>query len=455
VVSSQPTGAEIVLNGEVVGITGTAGPLGTRPASWRPEPSSTNMLLSGTYDVIVRAPKTGHWPYRQWNKTVLLAVGQTLKLEPKLTPIHGTVSVTVPGSGNILIDGTEVAKGSKSLQSGTVLTGKHTLTVRAQGYADWSHPINVVEGQVSAIEFPKDAKGARLTVTSDPTAATVHLGSVTLGVTPLIIVGLATRASQARLKVSYPGYETWSTEVTLGTNTSEEVSADLNKLPTSGDHHWTNQHWRKFNVEPPFSAFTGIPPAFHYTSFKTPDGDVHRIQYGAFISSGFSLPISPTLRLHAEIGGTSSIEINPDFTPGKDDGVGMAFGYGVGAGVAKRFSKLGYWGRSALRINSHFSHVFSLGKENADYEAVYLENRLAWFHWPLTWLAIAPEVRWVLGWKHPVLGETSALFAGAAAQFDFGDFKIRLWYNHGVAKLWGNTEPLHMAGLDCTIYDLR
>ncbi|HVP95125.1 MAG TPA: PEGA domain-containing protein [Methanoregulaceae archaeon] len=225
-VSSVPTGAglyvDTIYQGETNQIVGN--------------------LAVGSHTVTLK--ETG---YQTWQSTVTVNYGQTtyitVTLVPLQNPTTGDLSVTsAPSGAAVYVNGNY--QGTTSTVSPLDVTGLQpgtvTVVLKKSGYNDYTTTANIVSGtsaQVSATLQPAgNQKTSNVQITSDPSGADVYVNNVYKGITPLSFQNVP--AGTGTVTISLPGYNTYTTTVTLAAGQDYQVNAALtpqnNPAPPAG-----------------------------------------------------------------------------------------------------------------------------------------------------------------------------------------------------------------------------
>jgi formylglycine-generating enzyme required for sulfatase activity len=188
-VTTEPAGAEVLSEGELLGVT---------PA--------TVELLAGTRDMVIR--KLG---YRTEQRTLSVVAGQQGELPRvelqeaggliKLTSSPANAAVTLNGQfvGNTPVE-LEVAKGRS-----------YQLRLSRTGYSTASRTVEVPDGVAVPVDVPLEPKLGMVSINIEPADAALYLDGK--------LIGSGTRelrliAIPHRLEVRKAGFESWVTQVT-------------------------------------------------------------------------------------------------------------------------------------------------------------------------------------------------------------------------------------------------
>ena len=152
----------------------------------------------------------------------------------------------VEKTSGVWVDGQYVGylkelKGSKKV---LLLPGEHTVTVKQDGYRDYTQKVNLQPGEkfVVNVAMQKGPTGAMPTVTStvkivvNPSRAAVFLDGLFVGHVGEFDSagqGLLVAPGPHKIKISLPGYQTFETEISPLPNQKVEVKTDLMKGESS------------------------------------------------------------------------------------------------------------------------------------------------------------------------------------------------------------------------------
>lgn len=212
-ISSQPSGAEIYVNGDYRGLS----------------PLTVNNLWPGSYTV--RAEKTG---YQDYSTSAYVAATVQTTVHCSLTPQSAPGSlyvISTPAGSNVYLD--SAYKGITPITISNIAPGNHALEVDHAGYYDWKSTVNVPAGGTRTIQATLNPMPSSTTgwvyVSSSPGGATVTLDGTIMGETPssgslkLNNVGVGSHA----VVLTRPGYQQYTATASVSANTVTEVSAIL------------------------------------------------------------------------------------------------------------------------------------------------------------------------------------------------------------------------------------
>ena len=140
----------------------------------------------------------------------------------------GRIEIAAPSDGRVWLDGRYMGTGSRTVA--VVALGEHRLSLATPGFESAEYLIQVTEGETTNIVAePGSAIGDRLTLDSEPSNATVYLGSVWNGATPNSIV---MPLEPAQITLTLPGY--W--EHRLPVHPSESQTSVIRMTPNFVEH---------------------------------------------------------------------------------------------------------------------------------------------------------------------------------------------------------------------------
>jgi hypothetical protein len=135
-------------------------------------------------------------------------------------------------------------KGSKKV---LLLPGEHVITVRQDGYQDFTRHIRVEPGEKQAVYVvmekaatgPLPAAMSTLKISVNPSRAAVFLDNLFVGHVGEfegVGRGLLVAPGQHRIKIALPGYQAFETEVNPLANQNVEIKTDLVKDNLTKDY---------------------------------------------------------------------------------------------------------------------------------------------------------------------------------------------------------------------------
>lgn len=156
--------------------------------------------------------------------------------EPEPTPAGPATIVLIgesPGA-EVLVD--EQVVGTLPLgEPLTVEPGRHTLRIRRPGYTEYTEVINLGPGESYDVFVDLMALSEVVEVSSTPEGAHVFVDETFLGDTPTEVELLD---GSHRLRISLPGYEEITRDVTAVAGRRETMSFDLVLIPPDDGEQW-------------------------------------------------------------------------------------------------------------------------------------------------------------------------------------------------------------------------
>ena len=129
-----------------------------------------------------------------------------------------------PEGAKVLVDGE--SKGVVPVSVFNVSAGKHLLRIEAPGRRPVEEIITVSDGDFLTKDYDLEPEKGLLLVKSEPEGATVKLGSISLGVTPLLLTDLGTDKTYS-LSIESIGYQVKRVNVALSGRTPVAINEKL------------------------------------------------------------------------------------------------------------------------------------------------------------------------------------------------------------------------------------
>lgn len=223
-VTSEPSGANLVVHGQSQGVT----------------PKFVYDLSPGTYMVFISMDG-----YEDWQQNVVVQANRQTEVNAQLVasaPAFGWLEVTsVPSGATVFVDGDRLGHTTPAKIARP--PGSCTVEVTKTGYQDYTGTWTVTAGQttVAAVTLTatstaggpqgSSATTGTISVTSTPSGAQVYVDDVGKGTTPKTITGVA--AGSHAVSVSLSGYEDYETMVNVVAGGTTNVNAVLKKGTTA------------------------------------------------------------------------------------------------------------------------------------------------------------------------------------------------------------------------------
>lgn len=162
ILTSEPSGAEVFLNEQRVGVTPYQG-----------------RNIAGQYNIRLQYPL-----YHNHNEQFTLNEGATITIPSiNLKPRFGYWQVnTTPADAEVILDSKPIGK--TPLARGQISSGQHELTIRKSLYHDHKETFTIEDGDDKNFNITLKPAFGELVITSDPTGAKVFLDEREVGVTP-------------------------------------------------------------------------------------------------------------------------------------------------------------------------------------------------------------------------------------------------------------------------------
>ncbi len=184
-------------------------------------PLTTSAMKSGAYRV-----KVVKSMYKAYERQVSVLDNETTEVNVEMVPNFADVTLVTDENGEIWIDGERKGKGQ---WTGPLELGDYTVEVKRESHRTVSDvvQINSVLARTIQLKSPTPIY-ASLEIASTPLRATVLIDGEEVGETPLIKndVLVGTR----RVTFKKEGYRTLDKTIVLNENSSNYVSAELNRL---------------------------------------------------------------------------------------------------------------------------------------------------------------------------------------------------------------------------------
>ncbi len=207
-ISSQPSDAEIIVNGMPQGRT----------------PALLDHLLPGQYVIELR--KEG---YDTVYKSVALLEKQDLEVDLELAPTTGLLLVdSKPQGVDVLIDG--VSRGRTPLVLSDLPLGSYKLDFDSPTHLPRSMETELTDRKPVLVLGELISNTATLVLGSEPDGAQVYINGVARGTTPLTLSDVV--AGRTDVKVERIGYEAYERQLDLEVTRTYEINAELEALPS-------------------------------------------------------------------------------------------------------------------------------------------------------------------------------------------------------------------------------
>ncbi len=229
-VTSAPSGAGVYFDGTYEGTT----------------PVTIEVSATGTPGHTLSLSLSGYQTYTQ-SVPGNPSAGQTVYITATLTPLAGSgkgyyqVSSS-PSNAEVYFDGTYKGTSPVTVEVSSTGTPGHTINVYKSGYQSFSqyYAGNPQDGQtiyVYASLTPVQSYGS-VYVTSSPQGATATLDDSRTGTTPYTFTSVP--VGSHAIRISLPGYETYTGTVSVTSGSAPTVSVTLPQLSGTGSLYVTS-----------------------------------------------------------------------------------------------------------------------------------------------------------------------------------------------------------------------
>ena len=224
----------------------------------------------------------------------------------------GSVSVTsVPYQTTLSFDNRQVGVTPAVLNG--ISPGVHTVLLTSPGYLPYSQPVTVSAGSVTSVNAvlirnpPDIPDGGSLVVSTTPANADIYLDLRLSGVSPATIRGIS--SGQHLVTLIKPGYDVYSTEITVTNGTPASVNAVLVQRPapvpaTGSIHIVSTPSFASVYLDNRLTGVTpetiaGVTPGFHLLKISRPGyiGSTKNVTVaaGQVTELNLVLPVNPLI----------------------------------------------------------------------------------------------------------------------------------------------------------------
>jgi PEGA domain. len=205
VIESNPTKAEIFIDGNKVGVT----------------PVTIDNVKTGKHLVEVKL-----YGYEVWSKEINVETEQKTSLTAELTTNYGAISLSSePTKAKIFLNGIEVGTTPASLR--TVLHGTHLVEVMIDGYAVWGKSVIVEPGKENVLTAILQVKTGSANIKSRPKNAKIYLDGKYAGTTPESIPSI--NPGTHEIKIGMDNYDVWTETVNIEAGKENIITAVLQR----------------------------------------------------------------------------------------------------------------------------------------------------------------------------------------------------------------------------------
>ncbi|NJF25969.1 PEGA domain-containing protein [Thermococcus sp. Bubb.Bath] len=207
--TSTPSGATVFIDGKQVGTT----------------PLNKYELEPGTH--LITLKMSGYQ-----NKTIVVKItaGKEITKSVTLEKPNGYLTLTsTPSNATVIIDGKDV--GTTPLNKYELAPGDHTIVLTKEGYQNKTLTVTINPGKETNQSVTLTPLNGYLTLTSDPSGATVIIDGKNVGTTPLNKYELA--PGDHTIVLTKEGYQNKTLTVTINPGKETNQSVTLEKIQTT------------------------------------------------------------------------------------------------------------------------------------------------------------------------------------------------------------------------------
>ncbi len=204
--SSTPVAAELSINDELAGVT----------------PLTDVLLEGGEYELVFQAE--GYQPLRQSLTVAGLDAAQQVNVT--LLPQAQVSISSTPSGASVVVDGEELAHTPTTLGMNA---GEHAIRISKSGYRAWADTLTIAGSET--VQLPTvvlERAPASIRITSEPSAASIHINQEARGRTPQTLQVEPDHNNE--IVLSAPGYETLRTRMTVPPNGVREYHGKLKPI---------------------------------------------------------------------------------------------------------------------------------------------------------------------------------------------------------------------------------
>ncbi len=170
--------------------------------------------------------------YQDWEETVSVTAGKTVKIGATLTPISGSATITSTPSGAAIYVKTysgDSCIGKTPHTDTAVPPGDYTITLILAGYQDCTKEVQVKGGETAYVHATLTPATGSISVSSTPSGATIYVEPYlgTKGKTPNTITPVS--PGYYTITLSLAGYQDWTKEVQVKGGEMAYVHATLDQ----------------------------------------------------------------------------------------------------------------------------------------------------------------------------------------------------------------------------------
>jgi hypothetical protein len=200
-VESNPTAAEFILDGQVLGRT----------------PLTRDRIKSGIHRIEIKAEM-----YETLSADIMVEDEQTTSLSYDLTAGFGTIGVVALPDADIWIDGVKVGT---RVFTGRLPVGYHTLEIKKEGYHPERRDLNIAAETQTTERFDLRPIIGFLSIMTEPPEAEIYIGGEKLPNTSPTFDTLM--AGEHDVQIRLPGYALFQKKITIRENETQPLNVKL------------------------------------------------------------------------------------------------------------------------------------------------------------------------------------------------------------------------------------
>ncbi len=152
-------------------------------------------------------------------------------LELTVVSTKGSISIMSPTGASVYLDGMD--KGKTPIDLDNIEQGQHTVTLRLEGYEDWSQTISVETGKTTPIlptNMTHVPTTGNISISSSPEEAKVYIDDTHQGETPTVLKNIEQGVHEINLKLE--GYKDCTEIINVDVGETTKVLAELKPIQT-------------------------------------------------------------------------------------------------------------------------------------------------------------------------------------------------------------------------------
>ncbi len=137
---------------------------------------------------------------------------------------YGAIRVeSTPRGARVYLDGVDAGTAPDTI--GRIDPGSHSISVRKDGYRDWSKRVDVEAGEETVLKARLQKRSSSISIRSEPSSADIYIDGRYSGITPDDVTEL--KPGRYKVEVRKEGYRTWSKSMDVKAGEGGSVMARL------------------------------------------------------------------------------------------------------------------------------------------------------------------------------------------------------------------------------------